>query len=86
MSGPHWPWPILGIAPTDDPLPIVLAAAERGRVLVIHPSQDEVGLLAARLRPSGLAVAVLLDATIADYTGAPTSIPRWASTFRLSSS
>ncbi len=52
---------VIRVAPTDDPLPVVLAAAERGRVLVIHPSQDEVGLIAARLRPAGLVVATLPD-------------------------
>ena len=61
---------VVRIAPTDDPLPVVLAAAERGRVLVIHPSQDEVGLLSARLRPSGLAVAVLPDGWPAAAAGA----------------
>ena len=61
---------VVRIAPTDDPVPIVLAAAERGRVLVIHPSQDEVGLLSARLRPSGLSIAVLPDGWPAAAAGA----------------
>jgi primosomal protein N' (replication factor Y) (superfamily II helicase) len=52
---------VIRIAPSDDPLPIVLAAVEVGRCLVVHPSGEVAGLLAARLRGHGLGVAVLPD-------------------------
>jgi primosomal protein N' (replication factor Y) len=61
---------VVRVAPTDDPLPVVLAAAERGRILVIHPSQDAVGLIAARLRPAGLTVAALPDGWSSAASGA----------------
>lgn len=47
--------------PIDDPVPTVLAAAELGGVVVIHPHPERARLLAAALRGAGLAVAVLPD-------------------------
>jgi primosomal protein N' (replication factor Y) len=45
--------------PTADPVPVVLAAAATGPVLVVTPSVDEARLLGARLRRAGLTVAVV---------------------------
>jgi len=61
---------VIRVSPSDDPTPIVLAAAERGRILVLHPSQDDVGLLAARLRGHGIGVAVLPDGWSSAASGA----------------
>jgi primosomal protein N' (replication factor Y) len=61
---------VVRVSPSDDPMPILLAAAERGRVLVLHPSHDEVGLLAARLRGGGLATALLPDGWSSAASGA----------------
>lgn len=52
---------VVRVTPSDDVLPIVLAAAERGPALVVHPSEPIRLLLAARLRAAGLTVAVLPD-------------------------
>ena len=60
---------VIRVSPSDDPLPIVLAACERGRILVIHPSHDQVGLLAARLRGSRLSVATMPDAWASAASG-----------------
>jgi primosomal protein N' (replication factor Y) len=53
---------VVRLAPTDDPLPLLLAAAERGRVLVLHPSPDHATVLAGALRGAGCTVAVVPDA------------------------
>ena len=50
---------VIRVAPTDDVAPVVLAACERGRVLVVHPSPGAMLGLAARLRRLGLSVAVV---------------------------
>ena len=50
---------VLRLPPTSDPMPAVLSATAVGPTLVIVPSVDQVLLLAARLRRSGLTVAVL---------------------------
>jgi primosomal protein N' (replication factor Y) len=52
---------VLRVSPSSDLLPVVLAAAERGCALVIHPHHDEARLLAAALRGRGLSVAVHPD-------------------------
>ncbi|MEX1106865.1 MAG: hypothetical protein WEB78_11750 [Ilumatobacteraceae bacterium] len=52
---------VVRISPTDDVLPVVLALAERGTSLVIHPGHDARMLLAAQLRAVGLTVAVVPD-------------------------
>lgn len=52
---------VVRVAPTDDPVPIVLAAAERGPILVVHPAHEVMGRLAARLRGQRLTVAVMPD-------------------------
>ncbi len=46
------------VPPTGDVLPVLLAAAGRGPVLVVVPSPDRARLDAARLRRAGLTVAV----------------------------
>ena len=61
---------VVRVAPSDDPSPIVLAAAELGRVLVLHPSQDGAGLVAARLRGAGRSVALLPDGWASAASGA----------------
>lgn len=61
---------VVRVSPSDDPMPILLAAAERGRVLVLHPSHDEAGLLAARLRGAGFATALLPDGWSSAANGA----------------
>ena len=48
----------LRLPPNDDVLPVLLAAAGRGPVLVVVPSPDRARLDAARLRRAGLSVAV----------------------------
>ena len=50
---------VVRLSPTDDPLPLVLAAAERGRVLVLHPSPDDAAVLAGAVRGAGCSTAVL---------------------------
>src|SRR5207342_2268934 len=45
--------------PSADPIPVVLAAASVGPTLVVTPSVDQARLLGARLRRSGLSVAVV---------------------------
>ncbi len=52
---------VLRVPPSSDLLPVVLAAAERGSVLVIHPHHGESRLLAAAVRGRGLSVAVYPD-------------------------
>ena len=52
---------VVRATPQDDPLPAVLAAVERGPVLVVHPHPDSARLLAAALRGAGRTVAVLPD-------------------------
>jgi primosomal protein N' (replication factor Y) len=49
---------ILRRGPTDDPLPVVLAAMALGPALVVTPSIDQARLLAAQLRRSGRPVAL----------------------------
>jgi primosomal protein N' (replication factor Y) len=50
---------VLRLPPASDAMPAVLSAAAVGPSLVIVPSVDLVSLLAARLRRSGLSVAVM---------------------------
>lgn len=50
---------VLRLPPTSDPLPAVLSAVALGPTLVVVPSVDQSLLIAARLRRSGLAVAVV---------------------------
>jgi primosomal protein N' (replication factor Y) len=50
---------VLRLPPSADPVPTVLAAARCGPTLVVVPSVDEARLLGARVRRSGLTVAVL---------------------------
>jgi primosomal protein N' (replication factor Y) len=52
---------LLRLHPTSDPLPAVLSALPCGPTLVVVPSVDQALVLAARLRRSGLAVAVVPD-------------------------
>jgi primosomal protein N' (replication factor Y) len=49
---------VVRLPPAADRLPVVLAAAARGDTLVVTPSVAEARLLAARLRRSGLPVAL----------------------------
>ncbi|HET7488054.1 MAG TPA: hypothetical protein VFJ85_09000 [Acidimicrobiales bacterium] len=50
---------VVRLPPAADPFPFVAAAAGRGDALVLAPSVGAAGLLAARLRRSGRAVAVV---------------------------
>lgn len=50
---------VLRTVPSADPLPIVLAAARLGPTLAVHPSVDAARTLAARLRRTGLTVALV---------------------------
>ncbi|MAT03801.1 MAG: hypothetical protein CL424_02000 [Acidimicrobiaceae bacterium] len=52
---------VLRLPPTSDPMPAVLSAAAIGPTIAIVPSVDEAMLLAARLRRSGLTVALAPD-------------------------
>lgn len=52
---------VVRVSPTDDVVPIVLAAAEHGPTLVVHPAEATRPVLAARLRASGCSVALLPD-------------------------
>jgi primosomal protein N' (replication factor Y) (superfamily II helicase) len=61
---------VIRVAPTDDILPLVLAAAERGQILVVHPSPPAMHVLAVRLRAAGRSVAVLPDGWVAAAQGA----------------
>lgn len=49
---------VLRTPPSEDPLPIVLAACRLGPALVVCPAVDEAKVLAARLRRAGRTVAV----------------------------
>lgn len=49
---------VLRLPPTSDPMPAVLSAAAVGPTLLIVPGVDQAMLLAARLRRSGLTVAL----------------------------
>lgn len=50
---------LLRLPPSSDPMPAVLSATALGPTLVVVPSVDQAMLLGARLRRSGLAVAVM---------------------------
>lgn len=50
---------VLRLPPSSDPLPAVSSAAAIGPTLVVVPSVDQAMLLGARLRRSGLVVAVM---------------------------
>ena len=50
---------VLRLPPASDPMPAVLSAAAIGPTLVVVPSIDQAMLLGARLRRSGLVVAVM---------------------------
>ena len=50
---------VLRLPPASDPMPAVLSAVSFGQTLVIAPAVDQAVLLAARLRRSGLSVAVM---------------------------
>ncbi len=52
---------VLRLPPTDDLLPVVLAAAGLGDALVVCPSRQSARLLSARLRRAGAAVALHPD-------------------------
>jgi primosomal protein N' (replication factor Y) len=52
---------VLRLPPTSDPLPAVLSAIATGPTLVVTPSVDQAVLLGARLRRSGVSVAVMPD-------------------------
>ena len=52
---------LLRLPPTSDPMPAVLSAAGVGPTLVVVPGLDAAMLLAARLRRTGLSVALLPD-------------------------
>ncbi|MCB0997914.1 MAG: hypothetical protein KDB40_01350 [Acidimicrobiales bacterium] len=65
---------VIRVSPTDDPMSIVLAARERGRVLVVHPSQEGAALVAARLRGAGLGVALLPDGWSAAASGSADTV------------
>lgn len=52
---------VLRLPPTSDPMPAVLSAAALGPALVVVPSADDAMLLAARLRRSGLTIALVPD-------------------------
>ena len=49
---------VLRLPPTSDPMPAVLSAVALGPTLVVVPGVDDAMLLAARLRRSGLTVAL----------------------------
>src|SRR5690606_4416932 len=49
---------VLRLPPTSDPMPAILSASAAGPALVIVPGVDQAILLAARLRRSGLTVAL----------------------------
>ncbi len=50
---------VVRVPPAGDVLPVVLAAAEQGPLIVCTPAAEGAGLLAAQLRGAGLTVAVL---------------------------
>lgn len=52
---------VLRLPPTADPLPAVLSAVATGPTLVVVPAVPHAALLAARLRRSGLSVALMPD-------------------------
>jgi primosomal protein N' (replication factor Y) len=52
---------VLRLPPSSDPMPAVLSAVALGPTLVIEPAVDRAMLLAARLRRSGLTVALVPD-------------------------
>lgn len=50
---------VVVLPPTADPIPIIASAVAIGPTLVIEPSVDRAAVLAARLRRSGVSVALL---------------------------
>ncbi|MCB0966313.1 MAG: hypothetical protein KDB37_05715 [Ilumatobacter sp.] len=52
---------VLRLPPTSDPMPAVLSASALGPTIAILPAVDQAMLLAARLRRSGLTVALAPD-------------------------
>lgn len=52
---------VLRLPPASDPLPAVLSAIAAGPTLVVAASVDQAALLGARLRRSGVSVAVMPD-------------------------
>lgn len=52
---------VLRLPPTSDPMPAVLSATGLGPALIVVPGLDDARLLAARLRRSGLTVALVPD-------------------------
>ena len=60
---------VLRLPPASDPMPAVLSAVAIGATLVIAPSVDQAMLLGARLRRSGLAVAVMPNDWVAAAGG-----------------
>lgn len=52
---------VLRLPPASDPMPAILSAAAIGPTIVAGPSVDRALLLAARLKRSGLSVAVMPD-------------------------
>jgi primosomal protein N' (replication factor Y) len=52
---------VLRLPPTSDPMPAVLSAAALGPAIAVVPAVDDAMLLAARIRRSGLTVALVPD-------------------------
>jgi primosomal protein N' (replication factor Y) len=52
---------VLRLPPSSDPMPAVLSGAAIGPTLVVMPGADDAMLMAARLRRSGLTVALVPD-------------------------
>lgn len=50
---------VLRLPPTSDPMPAVMSAVALGPTLVVVPAADDASILAARLRRSGLTVALM---------------------------
>ncbi|NNE12598.1 MAG: hypothetical protein HKN41_10205 [Ilumatobacter sp.] len=61
---------VLRLTPTSDPMPAVLSAVAFGPSLVVVPAVDQAMLLGARLRRSGLSVALMPD----DWAGATAGV------------
>lgn len=64
-------WPtVLRLAPTEDLYPVALAAAQRGNALIVAPSVEVARGLAARLRRTGVDVALHPDQWAKAHVGA----------------
>jgi len=72
---------VLRLPPSDDQMPTILSAAQHGPTLVVVASLDNARILAARLRRTGLSVALMPDEWAAARGGVDVVIGARATAF-----